>query len=439
MSRRYVWRRGISNMARALSIYQSITRLSSPLIRLYLKWRQLKGKEDPARILERFGHASCTRPEGVVWWLHASSVGEAMSLRPLVEHIHQAAPDIQILLTSGTVSSATLLGETLPDYVIHQYVPVDTPAACARFLDHWQPTLGLFTESELWPNLIVEATKRRVILALINARMSERSARQWQMLTDMARSLLTSFSLIAAQTAEDADRYTALGGRDIRQLGHLKQDAEALAVDEAALASWQRMLQGRPCLVAASFHPGEDELLVELHQALKRDMPNLLTLLVPRHPPRGAGMAQTFKALNIKPQLRSKEPALHDDVECYIADTIGELGLWYRLADVAVMGGSFISHGGQNPLEAVRLDTPVIIGPSVHNFQVIVDELTAAGGIKHVTDSGLDTLLATTKHLLADQTQRADLAKRASDWLAHSPPVAKQLTDALLALTKEDT
>lgn len=425
----------MGNVIDALTFYQSITHIGSPLIRLYLKLRQLKGKEEAARINERFGHASKPRPSGSLWWLHAASVGEAISLRPLIARIHQACPELHLLLTTGTVSSASLLKSSLPDYVTHQYIPIDTQEACNRFLDHWQPELGVFTESELWPNLILASQNHGTKLALVNARMSMRSFTRWRRLEDVARQLLTSFQLIAAQSTEDAARYEQLGAEHVKQLGHLKQDSSDLEVDNATLSSWRDALLGRPCIVAASFHPGEDELIANLHQRLQHEIPHLLTILVPRHPPRAAGMAQSFKALGLKPMLRSEHSDLPtNEMDAYIADTIGELGLWYRLADVVIMGGSFIAHGGQNPLEAIRLQTPVIIGPHVHNFQTIVDELLAAGGIRQTSEN---ELVKEVRSLLTDQTQRDNITASGTNWLNTSPPVAQKLTDALIATAKE--
>jgi 3-deoxy-D-manno-octulosonic-acid transferase len=407
--------------------------MGEPLVTLYLNLRKWRGKEDAVRLSERFGYASIIRPRGQLIWLHAASIGEAMSLLKLLEMLHKYAPNSSLLLTTGTVTSAKLLAEKLPAYVMHQFFPVDTPASVKRFLEHWQPTLAVLTESELWPNMILECVAKEVKLALINARMSEKSFSHWQQLPEMIGALLAPFSLIAAQTHNDAKRYQLLGAIDVVELGNLKHDAEVLSCDEVLLAKLRARIAGRPCVVAASVHPQEDELIAEMHQQLHQKFPTLLTIMVPRHPNRGAGMQQSAKAVSTQKVGRRSEGDMPDaSMEIFIADSIGELGLWYRLADVVVMGGSFIAHGGQNPLEPARLRCPIIVGPHMHNFAEITAQLVAANAMLQAKD--LQTLCDHVQGLLNDEQLRADLAQRAYEWLQAKPPVAEIVARQLVAL-----
>ena len=375
-----------------LRLYGALTRLGEPLAPLLLNGRARRGKEDRARIGERLGRASQGRPEGPLVWLHAVSVGEGLSLLPIAERLARERPDITLLVTSGTRTSAELLAQRLPPGAIHQYAAVDGPRAVARFLDHWRPELGVFAESELWPNLLQAAAARGIRLALLDARVSERSARRWNRFGAAAKAMLGLFDLIWAQDGRARDWIEA-HGIEVAGEFDLKRLGDPLPVDEAALAAARAGVGGRKVVVAASTHPGEDALIAG---AIVKLTPAPLLILVPRHPERGPELASDFAGAGWRLARRSAGEPPSPAIDLYVADTLGELGLFYRLADVAVIGGSFLEGlAGHNPLEAARLGKPVISGPHVDSFAEIYAELLAARAVLLAKDPAeLETGLA---------------------------------------------
>lgn len=367
-----------------LSAYKVASWLASPLIALYLRRRRAQGREHPERFGERFGYAGVERPPGELLWCHAASVGEAVSVLPLLDRFKAAHPGWTVLLTTGTVSSAALVASRAKDTLIHQFVPVDQPDAVSRFLDYWQPTAALWVESELWPNLVRETCRRGVRMGLINARMSERSFRSWQRFPGPIRELLNSFDLTLAQSAEDARRLMALGAPGVKILGNLKSAAPPLPADAKALRSLQALIGSRPVWLAASVHPEEIEEITVVQRYLTLQWPDCLTIIVPRHPERGREWAKTYFA-NADVRLRSNGD--WPDGKVYIADTLGELGLFYRLAPVSFVGGSFAPIGGHNPLEPARLGSAILFGPHQFNFQEVSDALRFAGAAEEVGDA----------------------------------------------------
>ncbi len=278
------------------ALYRAGTELLGPAIELWLKRRLARGKEDPARLSERLGRPGRDRPPGRLVWLHGASVGEAISVLPLIDRLLAARDDVSVLLTTGTVTSARLMAERLPARAFHQFAPVDRPSAVERFLDHWRPDLALWVESELWPNLVAETAKRGAAMALVNARLSERSYRRWRRLGWLIRPMLSAFALTLAQSEADAQRLRALGARDVRCLGNLKSAAPPLVVDKAALAELSAALGGRPRWLAASTHPGEEAIAADVHRRLAPRLPGLLTVIAPRHPERGPELAEALGA-----------------------------------------------------------------------------------------------------------------------------------------------
>jgi 3-deoxy-D-manno-octulosonic-acid transferase len=368
----------------ALRAYRGASQLLRPLAGSFLASRQRRGKEDEARIGERKGVASMARPDGLLVWLHGASVGEVISLLPVVEYVR--ARGHGALVTSGTVTSAAVAARRLPEGAIHQYLPLDVQEYVDRFLDHWKPDIGLFAESELWPNLIVSASNRNTHLMVVNARMSERSFRRWKSFPSAITDLLRRFELCLAQTAADAERLTALGAPRVSAVGNLKFDVTPPPADPVKLESLQNAVAGRPLLVAASTHPGEEDIAARAHLAAKTLHPNLLTIIVPRHPERGADLAHQLFRMGLGVCRRSEGvlPDRHTDI--YIADTIGEMGLFYRLGRIAFVGGSFSDRGGQNPIEAAKLGAAVLHGPDVRNFRDIYASLDAAGASLALAD-----------------------------------------------------
>jgi 3-deoxy-D-manno-octulosonic-acid transferase len=381
-------------------------------VRLYLDRRRAAGKEDPARQAERFGVASRARPAGPLVWIHAASVGEANSVLVLVGRLLDGAPDLTVLMTTGTVTSAELMSRRLPQRAIHQYVPVDLPGAVDRFLDHWRPDAVLWTESEIWPNLLAGIRARAIPAALVNARMSQRSFTRWRAVPGLIGSLLSTFQVTLAQTEGDADRLRRLGALGVASVGNLKFSAEPPPAPGAAMAALNAALDGRLVWLLASSHPGEDEIAAAVHAALAPALPDLLTVVVPRHAHRGGAIVELMQARGLTVRRRSDGglPAAADAV--YVADTMGELGLFYRAAPVVCMGGSFVPHGGQNPVEPALLGCAVLYGPHMFNFDEITHKLEAAGGALPVADQSALTHAA--RRLLTDDGARARIVAGAA-------------------------
>ncbi|HVL72763.1 MAG TPA: 3-deoxy-D-manno-octulosonic acid transferase [Beijerinckiaceae bacterium] len=392
-----------------LWLYRAGTALLEPAAVALLLWRTRRGKEDPQRRRERRGIATAPRPEGPLVWLHGASIGETLSLLPLGERLTRRG--LNLLLTSGTRTSAELLSRRLPPGAVHQFLPVDVPRWVRRFLDHWRPDLVLFAESEIWPNVLTELDRRGVPIVLVNARLSERSARRWQKVPEAATALLSRFALCLAQSQADAERLSRLGA-PVAVAGNLKFDVSPPPADPRVLGQLSGLVAGRPVWVAASTHPGEEEAVLAAHAAFA-ERPDLLTIIVPRHPVRGAQVASLAAAAGLAYARRSEGGRPDRDVQVYIADTVGELGLFYRLTPLAFMGGSLVPHGGQNPIEPAKLGAAILHGPHVHNFADVYAAIDRAGGALPVPDA--DALARSLADLLPDPGLTRDMARAAGD------------------------
>ncbi|WP_315766031.1 3-deoxy-D-manno-octulosonic acid transferase [Bradyrhizobium sp. SZCCHNS2005] len=390
----------------ALRVYRGLSSAAAPFAPAVIRQRLKRGKEDPARTEERRGLSHDLRPQGPLVWIHGASVGEVLAAAALIERLR--ALNLRILITSGTVTSAAIVAKRFPPDVIHQYVPYDSPRFVERFLDHWRPSLALFIESDLWPNLILAGAARRLSMVLINGRMSPRSFPRWRRMSGTISALLGRFDVCLAQSKADAERFIALGGRNVVTTGNLKLDVPAPPADPAKFERLMAMMRGRPMIVAASTHPGEDEILIATHKTLSGFFPGLLTVIVPRHPHRGVAIAHLVAASGVQVGLRSREELPHAATGIYVADTMGELGLFYRLAPIVFMGGSLVAHGGQNPIEAVKLGAAIVHGPHVFNFSDVYEALDAAGGARLA--DGQEALVRQLGQLLADQEARQALA-----------------------------
>jgi 3-deoxy-D-manno-octulosonic-acid transferase len=381
------------------SAYGAAGRLAAPALRRMILRRLGRGKEIAERIPERYGITALARPAGRLIWLHAASVGETMSALPVIAAL---AAECEVLLTTGTVTSARLAAERLPAAARHQFVPLDVPAWVAAFLNHWRPDCAVFVESELWPEMLRQIDSRGIPRLLINARMSARSAARWRFLRRFAGILLYGFRWIHVQSTADAQRFQALGAGGILQWGNLKFAAPLLPVDESALAALRSSISG-PVWLAASTHPGEETIVIAAHQLLAPEFPGLVTIIAPRHPERGQEFPFRRRSLGQPPAGE----------EIYVADTLGELGLFYRLCRFTFVGGSLVPHGGQNIIEPARLGRPVITGPHIENFTEAATILRAQAALVEVTDAA--SLAAAARHWLqnpqAAQTAGAAGAK----------------------------
>lgn len=399
-----------------LMVYRKASRVMRPVAELALRRRLGEGKEDPARIDERRGVPGRARPEGPVVWIHGASVGESLSVLPLVHRLKSLRPDVNFLVTTGTITSARLMAERLPDGAFHQYIPLDHPSFVESFLDHWRPQAALFVESEFWPNLILAARERVAFMALINGRVSPKSFEEWSRKPRTIRFVLSAFDILLAQDSQNAERLTALSGREVLSFGNLKNAAAPLPAAGEALDGLRREINGRPVWLAASTHPGEEDAVFSAHRTLKHSFPSLLTILAPRHPERGEEVRALGATFGLKINLRSQKRPIEPDTDVYLADTLGELGLFYRLSDISFVGGSLTPKGGHNPLEPARLGGAILHGPYIFNFVETYGDMRAPGGAALVRN---DRELATAiRRLLSDDKTRlamAGAARRAAE------------------------
>ena len=351
------------------------------------------------------GYASFPRPAGVLVWVHAASVGEAQSSLILIERLLAERPDIHILVSTGTVTSANLLDTRLPSKCRHQFVPVDRVSWVRRFLDHWQPDLGIWIESELWPNLITESANRGMPMVLVNGRMSAQSFKNWSKAPGLIRQLLGAFTICFGQTDAEADRLGKLGGRAVLCAGNLKSAAEPLSADLTELERLRAQIDGRPVWVAASTHAGEEVLVAAAHETIKQDRPTILTILAPRHPTRASEVTELLTGQGLTVARRTRGDTISGECDVYLVDTLGELGLFYRLSEIAFIGGSLIGdRGGHNPVEATQLQTAILHGPDMRNFATIAEALAAADGALLVEDA--PSLAQAVLRLLGDDALR---------------------------------
>lgn len=365
--------------------YALATRAAQPFANRFLDARGRRGKEDAERRGERLGVAGVARPEGKLAWLHGASVGECVSLLPLVDWLRGRGA--QVLMTSGTTTSATLMARRLPPGAIHQYLPLDAPSFVKRFLSHWRPDLALFAESELWPNLLMATKRSGAAVMLVNARMSERSFQRWRRMPSMIGSLLGHIDLVMAQSDEDAFRFGALGAEQVLNCGNLKFDAPPPPADAIKLAALSASVAGRPVWFAASTHPGEDEHVLSAHARIVERLPDMLTIIAPRHPERGRDIAEMARMDGLSATLRSRDGLPTRATGVYVADTLGELGLFYRLSPVAFIGATLVDKGGHNPVEPAKLGVAILHGRYVTNAVDSYAALDRDGGALLVSNA----------------------------------------------------
>lgn len=412
--------------------YLLASMLAGPLARPILKKRLARGKEDGARLVERLGQTIVPRPQGPLIWIHGASVGEAMSILPLLKTLLAQRDDLHVLVTTGTVTSARRLADLLPDRAFHQFVPVDTRSAVRRFLSHWRPDLAIWVESELWPRLVTDTARRGIPMALVNARFSGKTLDSWKYAPLMLRALLESFRMIRTQDPETSIRLRQFRIAS-RFAGNLKALIETPDCDPVALKAATSATTGRKVWLAASTHPADEQEVIPAHRSLtdRLDAPPLL-IFAPRHPERGGEIAQALTDAGFSVALRSRGelPDAHTNV--WLVDTLGEMGLWYRIAPVTFAAGSFGTAGGHTPFEPILLDSAVIRGPNVSNFAPAYAALDARGGALKVGSP--DELAGAVEGLLTDDRAHAHTIEAARAAHADLMPDLDALTAELLAL-----
>ncbi|MES0809638.1 3-deoxy-D-manno-octulosonic acid transferase [Roseibium sp. SCPC15] len=392
-----------------ISLYRGLARALTPIFNVLFWSRSRKGKEIASRKGERFGHAGMARPSGHLVWIHAASVGETMSILPVIDAL--ARNGNSVLLTTVTVTSAELAESRLPEGAIHQFVPYDAPGSLGRFLDHWKPDLAMVVESEIWPCLFDEIHDRKIPFVLLNGRLSDGSHRNWARLASVSKYLFNCLDLVLAQSEADAARFRRLGCRNVETPGNLKFDAERPGADATALSALRAQIGERPVWLAALTHPGEEEIALQAHEALKTEFPKLMLVLVPRHPARADEISTLIEERELKVASRTAGDDILAATDVYLGDTLGEMGLYYGLAPVTFLGGSFSDVGGHNPVEAALSGSALVTGPKVANARAVYKDFFSSGAAIKVEDPG--NLAKAIAGLLGSPAQIADQSAKA--------------------------
>ncbi|MBE6453512.1 MAG: 3-deoxy-D-manno-octulosonic acid transferase [Alphaproteobacteria bacterium] len=413
-----------------IKIYNALITILYPLvIKGYIDKRKKIGKEDVARFNERIGRPKMPRPEGKLFWLHGASVGESVSMLPLINKILETYPDSHVMVTTGTVTSADVMQKRLPERAFHQFIPIDNPVFTTRFVKYWHPDVALWFESEFWPAVLSSIKRKNIPVILINGRISNKTFKRWQQFDFVCKEILNCFSLCLGQSDEDAYRLKVLGAKEAICLGNLKYAGLPLPIDEKNKKDMQKQIGNRPLWLACSTHDDEEVRIAKVHKRLKEKFPDLLTIIVPRHPNRGAPVAEEINKLELTTALRSKGEKLGPKTDIYIGDTIGEVGLWYDLAKIVFIGGSLIPHGGQNFIEPSRVRDAVIVGPHMHNFTDAMNRAKKADAIMQVSDTmELQELL---EQLLENETLLDAKCSLAYNWAASETKVLDGIMDKI--------
>ena len=385
-----------------IRIYNTLIRILYPLvIARYIKKRKENGKEDIKRFNERIGRPSMKRPEGTLIWFHGASVGESLSMLPLIHKMLEIYPDAHIMVTTGTITSAELMAKRLPERAFHQYITIDNPLFTTRFIKYWRPDLVLWFESDLWPAMLSGIKRKNIPLILVNGRISNKSFKRWQQFDFISKELLGCFSLCLGQSEEDAYRLRVLGARESVCLGNLKYAGLPLPIDRDKENEITSQINGRTVWLASSTHHNEEAKIARMHKRLKEKFPDLLTIIAPRHPHRGPEIMEAIHETGLTASLRSENGKITPQTDIYVANTVGELGIWYDIAPLVFIGGSLIPHGGQNFIEPSRVRDAVIVGPHMFNFTDAMNRAKKADAVIQVND--IEELEETITQLLSNK------------------------------------
>lgn len=414
-----------------IGLYNNIVRIMYPIaIRGYIEKRKKIGKEDVKRFNERVGRPTMARPKGRLMWLHGASVGESISMLPLINRLLELYPDAHVMVTTGTTTSAEVMAKRLPERAFHQYLPIDNPVFSARFIRHWQPDIALWFESEFWPAILSTIKRKNIPLILINGRISNRSFKLWQQFDFFMKELLDCFTACLGQSEEDAYRLRVLGAKDAMCLGNLKYAGLPIPVDQESKAEIESQIGDRPIWLVSSTHNDEEFRIGRFLKDLQNKHPRLLTIIAPRHPHRGVEIRDKLRdeyKLNVA--LRSAKEPITEQTDVYVADTIGELGIWYELCKIVFIGGSLIPHGGQNFMEPSRSRDAVIVGPHMHNFTDAMNRAKRADGIIQVNDTS--ELIEMVDQLLSNKDLLEAKCSLAYNWATGEAKVLDGITEKI--------
>lgn len=411
-----------------MKIYNALITVLYPLvIKRYINKRKENGKEDVKRFNERIGRPALKRPEGKLIWLHGASVGESVSMLPLIQKILDTYPHAHVMVTTGTVTSADVMSKRLPERAFHQFIPIDNPTFTTRFVKYWHPDVALWFESEFWPAMLSSIKRKNIPLILINGRISNKTFKRWQQFDFISKELLSCFTLCLGQSEEDAYRLGVLGAANSVCLGNLKYAGLPLPIDLEKKQELLQQIGTRTLWLASSTHNDEERRIAKIHKRLKKKFPDILTIIAPRHPQRGPEIQKEIRELELQTALRSAGEEITRQTDIYIADTIGEMGLWYDVAKVVFIGGSLIPHGGQNFIEPSRMRDAVIVGPHMHNFTDAVNRAKKADALIQVTDT--QELEETIAHLLSNKDFCNAKCSLAYNWAASENKVLENIMD----------
>ncbi|MCZ2328107.1 lipid IV(A) 3-deoxy-D-manno-octulosonic acid transferase [Bartonella sp. F02] len=409
----------------AFFIYRMISFCLQPLVSFYFLLCSVCRKEERKRQKERLGKSCKLRPQSPLIWFHAASIGETFALFSLINYI--LSLKINVLLTTGTMTSSTLAKQYFGNRLIHQYAPLDLELTMRRFIQHWKPDLVVVCESEIWPFRIQELAKRRIPQIIVNAHMSERSFKAWQKQFTFAKHIFKHIDMVIGQNERDIAHYRALGVKSVALSGNLKADVFPV-VDQALFTRYRNAVKNRPVWAAVSTHEGEEKIAFEVHKILKKYLPNLLTIIVPRHPERSEDILKEYSDGSLHFVRRSSNTIPNANTDILFGDTIGEMGLFLRLAQVAFIGKSLCEYGGHNPLELAVLGTAILTGPHVSNFQDMFEQFLSRDAARVVTNS--QQLADQVYKFLTNEELRQKMVERAY-------AVANGMTGALERTLKE--
>lgn len=403
-----------------LKIWSLIIQISAPFLILI---RLKKGLESPVRYKERYGVTDIRRPQGDLIWFHGASVGESLSILPLIQKITEHSPATNFLLTTTTTAAQKVLNSRINKNTIHQFVPFDAIQWVNKFLDHWQPKAVFFIESEIWPNILWQTNLRNIPITLLNARLSETSLINWLRVKKISKKMWGCFSGIYTQSDLFTERFHKLGAINVKTVGNIKLLSEKLPFDEIEFAYWEAQIKGRLCWVAASTHEGEEEIIFKVHQALKKDLPNLLTIVVPRHVDRCEKIISKAKDVKIS---RFTEKNLRDE-DILLVDAMSKLGIFYRLTAIAFVGGSLVPVGGHNPLEPVMLGAFPLWGPYFFN----VNDMMYLFDSMQCQQKSIDLLIDTLRDFLKNPEKIKNLNDELQQRVASSQQLIDQKIDEI--------
>lgn len=413
-----------------IETYNTLVRLLYPYaIQPYINKRLKKGKEDILRHNEREGNPTKKRPEGKLIWFHGASVGEALSMLPLIHKLLEENPNYNIMVTTGTVTSAELMQKRLPQRAFHQYIPIDNPNFTQKFINHWKPDVALWFEAEFWPSMLGEIKKNKIPLILLNGRIGNKAFRNWKIFKFISKELLSCFNLCLGQSPEDVKRLQKIGAKEALFLGNLKYAGFNPPVDKDKKAEILTQIGQRQIWGVISTHNDEEMQIGKQIMWMKENIPNLLTIIAPRHPQRGMEIQQQLNSIGLKTALRTKEEKIFPETDVYIADTIGEVGIWYDIAPVIFIGGSLIPHGGQNFIEPCRFQDAVLVGPHTYNFTDAITRAKSSEAVIQINNA--EELAQKTVFLLKNKAELKEQQNKAYNWAMGENKVLEGICDII--------